>query len=122
MSPLTTDKLKTAQKTQLGTGLFKTVSWIDPNTFVLGNSLGWFYIFDSRVSFKVHAQQNRQYSHLKRLTVSAYNSDNQLVAFGGNQSTVKVFDLRKSKQISQSIQTKFSKGLFTYSRYQPILH
>lgn len=101
--------MKHIQKTKMKSGLFKAASWKNPDTFIMGNSIGWFYIFDTRTSFKSNFQNNKKFSGLKKISVSSLNPENHLLAFGGNESIVKIFDLRNTNKNYHSVSTKFSK-------------
>lgn len=93
-------------------GLPMSAVWTGNNSFAVGNRLGIFSVFDIRCSSHGQLSVSGKDSTLKNIDVSSYCLENNMLAFGGNEHKIVLFDLRNSSRPLHTFSTTYSKILY----------
>lgn len=89
---------KFLQKMNLSIGEVTCINWTSNNSFFLADRLGMVHFFDTRCSFKNNTSIDKIDSSLSRITTSKFCKENNMIAFGNNQSKVLLFDIRNIRK------------------------
>jgi hypothetical protein len=90
-------------------GLPTSVVWTGNSSFAVGNRLGIFSIFDTRCLSHGQSSVSGKDSGLRNIDVAAYCLENNMVAFGGNEHKIVLFDLRNCCKPLHTFSTTYSK-------------
>ena len=91
------------------TGNISSICWTSENSFSLANKKGMFDLFDSRCSFSTSRSINKKQTSLGKINISKFCKENNIIAFGGNESKVLLFDIRNIKECYKDYTTMCSR-------------
>jgi WD40 repeat protein len=105
------EKKEFLSKMKIKTGQISSILWTSDNSFCLTDKLGIFSLYDTRYSLKPKSPIQKRNSTLKKIKISAFCKENNLLAFGGNSSKVLLFDIRNVSKSCRKFENLCSKIL-----------
>jgi hypothetical protein len=106
----------------LNIGEITSINWTSQNAFFTTDRLGIVHFFDTRCSFKSNSSIDKIDSSLSKIKISEFCLENNMIAFGNNQSKVLLFDIRnirkKYKEFNVSCSKISSFSINHFRKYQ----
>ena len=92
-------------------GPLSSICWTGNRNLILSNRLGLFCNFDIRCSFSSANSFSRVNSTLNQIEISEFCFENNLLALGGNEKKIVIFDIRNLKEPVQKFNLPYSKNI-----------
>ena len=82
--------------------------WTGVHSFVVGNRLGMFSLYDTRYNFNKQNSVSIYDTKLESVDVSSFCQESHMLAFGGSNSKIALFDIRSNSKSLHTFSTSYS--------------